>query len=184
VIDLDLNEISSLTMYAKHALINFRKAPSPLLIHLQNCKILELFPYQTSFSCLSPDETVVLIHSNADLHYHTNTALGLDRKLVMPCPEIPHSAVFTRQNTSVFLLLRDTRQLVLYTVDLAKSAWKSQYVLQDRDIQEVQSSPDESWLLVRALTAIYVVDTQSLSVRFKLRAADLPAEFMPRNETG
>ncbi len=171
-------------MYANYALINFRKAPSPLLINLHQCKILELFPYQTSFSCLSPDETVVLIHSANSLNYHTNTTTSLERKLFMHAPEIPHSAVFISDNTNIFLLLRDTRQLIQYTINLEKCIWKSQYVLQDRDIQEIKPTHDECHLLIRSLTCIYVLDTNTLTVRHKLKADNLPDAFMSHNQTG
>ena len=174
MIDLDLNEIGQINLSSSHALINFRKAPSPLLINLSQCKIIELFPYQTSFSCISPDEQVLLVHSEKNLNYHFMSTL--ERKIILDSFEIPEQAIFINNNKTIFLLYKDTKQVIYYKVNVEKNFYKSEYVLQDRDIKDMKASVDESILLIQSLHCIYVLDTMSLAVVHKLKTSDL-SEF-------
>ena len=175
IIDLDSNEIGQVSMSNNYASINFRKAPSPLLVDLNQSKIIELFPYQTCFSCISRDEKVIVIHSERSLNYHTMPTL--ERKITLDSAEIPEMAVFANENKKIFLLYKDTKQIIHYRINLDKNVYQSEYVLQDRDISDMKTNNDETVLLICSLHCIYVVDIGASmgppSVLHKLKTNDL-----------
>lgn len=171
IIDLDSNEIGQISLSINYATLNFRKAPSPLLINLSQCKIIELFPYQTSFSAISPDEKVILIHSEKSLNYHFLATL--ERKISLDSYEIPEIAIFIRKNKEIFVLYKDTKQVIHYKINLDKNIYSSEYILQDRDIKEMKTTLDDSILLIRSLHCIYVFDTKNLNILHKLKTKDL-----------
>lgn len=171
IIDLDSNEIGQITVSTNFVSINFRRAPSPLLIDLNQSKIIELFPYQTSFSCLSPDEKVILIHSEKHINYHLMSTF--QRKITLDSFEIPETAVLIDNNKKIFVLFKDTKQILHYTINLDKNIYHSKYILQDRDIKEMKATCDESFLLIRSSLCIYVVDTVTLGFVHKLKTSDM-----------
>jgi hypothetical protein len=160
-------------MSNNYASINFRKVPSPLLINLRESKIIELFPYQTSFSHISNDEKVILIHSEKSLNYHSLSTL--ERRMTLESAEIPDAAVFADKNTKIFVLYKDTKQIYYYKINLEKNIYHKEYVLQDRDIKEMKVNHDETILLVYSLHCIYCIDLKLPQPRMlhKFKTTDL-----------
>jgi hypothetical protein len=171
VIDLDSNEIGQITISSNYVSINFRKAPSPLLINLSQSKIVELFPYQTSFSFISPDEQVILIHSEKHINYHLMSTF--QRKITLDSFEIPEAAVMVDGNKKIFILFKDTKQVLHYNINLDKNIYHSKYILQDRDIKEMKATFDQAFLLICSSQCIYVVEIVTLNIIHKLKTSDM-----------
>lgn len=162
-------EIGQVLLSNKYAAIVVRKAPSPILIDLDSAKIVKVLPYQASFTCISPDEQMMLVYSEDKLNYHKLPELN--RVMCMDSREIPELAVFGKSNSKVFTLSRRTKQVTYYNVMLEKRHYKQTPIMQDTDIYDMKLSHDESLLLICSLYCLYVInarhDTCDLLYRFK-----------------
>jgi hypothetical protein len=172
-VTFDPCEIGNIYLSSSLAVITVRKGPSPLIIDLNKCELIKTMPYQTSFCHLSSDEKVLLIHSENTLNYFKLP--GFERAIFMECREIPMTAVLFNNNTKMFVLGKDTRLVTLYDLILDKKNYSSKDILQDRDIQDLKISYDESFLMVYSSYCIYVFDLsdEQMNLRYKLKSSDL-----------
>jgi len=164
-------------MSTKYATITLRKSPSPLIIDLNACKLLKTMPYQTYYSCISPDDKVVLIHSENYINYFLLPSL--ERVIRLESYEIPELTVFCKNNTKIFVLARGTKQVTYYNLNLEKKSQKVSQILQDRHIMDMKASFDESFLLVCSLYSIYIVNIKNkdAEILFILKASDMDRFF-------
>jgi hypothetical protein len=173
-VEFDQNEIGKIFMsHIKYAAITFRKSSSPMLIDLNLSKIIHVFPYSTNFCAFSPDDKVILIHSEKYLNYfHLN---NFERKFCLNSLEIPEMVLFAKKNLKLFSLYKDTKQIFYYSLNLEKNFYTSDYILQDRDITDMKITNDDSKLLVCSLSCIYVLDIalNEIKVIHKLKANNL-----------
>lgn len=153
-------ELGHVYLSSNYATIIFRKRPSPLLIDLKQGKMIKEFPYQTSFSSISPDDKVLLIHSEKHISYFLLNNLE-HRAISLDSSEVPELATFARNNSLLFVLTRDTKEVCVYDIILEKRFYQKSNLIQDKHIVELKVSPDESMLLVCSLYSIYVFDLTS-----------------------
>ncbi len=176
IVEFEQNEIGRIFTSTNYAAITFRKSSSPLLIDLNLSQIVEVFPYSTNFCSFSPDDKVILIHSEKSLNYFfLNGSAGAKRKFCLSSLEIPEVIVFANNNRKIFSLFKDTKQIFYYKLNLEKNFHTSDYILQDRDITDMKTTLDESRLLVCSLTCVYVLEisVDDVHVIHKLKANTL-----------
>ena len=104
----------------------------------------------------------------------------------MEAREIPEKIVFTKNNTKLFVLSKDTKQITYYCLIIEKKHQTVAQILQDRDIIDMRASFDESYLLVCSLYCIYVLDLNSRDnqLLFKLKMATIENYVsLDKNET-
>jgi hypothetical protein len=172
-VDFDPCDIAHVHISSNYIAFTLRKSPSPLLIDIKQCEIMKTFPYQTCFCCISPDDKIMLIHSEKYLYYHNLPQL--DRLIILDCVEIPDNVLFTKNNTQIYVLSKDTKQITFYNLILAKKHYQSKQILQDRDIIDFKVSENESMLIVCALYCVYVLelDTENKNILFKLNTSSI-----------
>ena len=170
-------------MSTNYVAITLRKNPSPLIINLKECKLLKTMPYQTCYTCISPDDKVVLIHSENFLNYFLLPSL--ERIIRLEASEIPELTVFCKNNTKIFVLSRGTKQVTYYNLNLEKNIQNITQILQDRDIMDMRASQDESFLLICSLFCIYVIDIKNKDAElvFRLKTSDMEKFFNISQET-
>lgn len=176
IVEFNKNEIGRIFMSNKYAAITFRKSSSPLLVDLNSCQIVEIFPYSTNFCAFSPDDKVILIHSEKSLNYFIlDSQNGIERKFSLSSLEIPELVVFSNNNRKIFSLFKDTKQIIFYSLNLEKNFYNSDYIIQDRDITDMKVTFDETRLLVLSLSCVYVFDIIADDIKcvHKLRANTL-----------
>lgn len=173
-------EIGTLSISNRYASLLIRKAPSPLVIDLEQCLIVKTLPYQCTFCFISPDDSVLLAHSGNSLNYHQLPSMN--RMVTLESREIPEKVLFNRENTKLFVLSRVTKQLTYYKIFLEKHHHTSSQIIQDADIFDLKLSPDESMLLVCSYNCIYVMDTKKDCVLIHKLKGDLP-NIMSDNES-
>ena len=116
-------------------------------------------PYQSSFTCISPDDQVTLIHSEDKLNYHKLP--DLTRLLSIQSREIPEIVVFANKNSRIYTLSRGTKQVTFYSLLVEKRHYQSLPILQDTDIFDMKLSSDESKLLICSLQCLYAINAKS-----------------------
>lgn len=62
-VDFSPNEIGHVYLSNSYAAITLRKLPSPILIDLKLSRLIQTLPFQTYFCTVSPDDNVLLVHS-------------------------------------------------------------------------------------------------------------------------
>ena len=139
-------------------------------------------PYQSCYSCISPDDKVVLIHSENYINYFLLP--NLERIIRMESTEIPELTVFCENNTKLFVLSKGTKQVTYYNLNLEKKHQHVTQILQDRDIMDMRASIDESFLLICSLYCIYVIDLKNKDseLLFKLKTSDIDRFFNVNHE--
>ena len=172
-VDFDPCDIAHVHISTNYIAFTLRKSASPLLIDIKQSKVMKTFPYQTCFCCISLDDNVMLIHSEKYLYYHILPQM--DRLITLDCVEIPENVLFTKKNTQLYVLSKDTKQITFYNLILAKKHYQSKQILQDRDIIDFKVSPNESMLIVCALYCVYVLelDTDNKNILFKLNTSTI-----------
>jgi hypothetical protein len=170
-VDLDDFELGHVFVSANYATIIFRKTPSPLLVDLRAGKLIKTLPYQTCFSMISPDDTVLLVHSERHINYFLLPSV--DRAVELVSVEIPETVVFTASNKRLFVLTKDTKEVVAYDITLEKRLYTTANLIQDKEIVELKCSADESILLVCSLHCVYVFDLRvseltAINLKFKV----------------
>ncbi len=169
-IDFEQFELGHVYLSDRYATIIFRKTPSPLLIDLKAGELLKIFPYQTCFSSISPDDKVLLIHSEKFINYFSLPSL--ERAVQLDSVEIPELVAFAANNTKIFVLTKDTKEVIYYDIILEKKYFTATNMLQDKKIVELRVSSDESFLMICSLECIYVFDLTDLqngvNLKFKV----------------
>jgi hypothetical protein len=153
----------------KYASITYRKASSPVIIDLDASVIVKTLFYQSFYSCISPDDKVILVHSDDKLYYHKLP--DLERVTSLPSREIPDKILFACKNTKFYVLTRGTKQITYFTIILEKKHFQMISIMQDADIFDMTLSPDENMLLVCSKRCIYAIETKSgeFNVLYKLK---------------
>lgn len=129
--------------------------------------MIKTLPYPTCFCALSPDDTVIVVHSETSLNYHSIPSF--DRLITLDSPEIPEKILFVDKNRRLFVLSKDTKQITYFKLILEKKIKTSEHVLQDPNIFDMIISKDESMLIVCALYCVYVIDIKTaLNIKFKI----------------
>ena len=152
-------EIGQIYLSNKYASISIHKAPSPIVIDIDESKIVKTLPYQSSFTCISNDDQVILIHSENRLNYHRLP--DLTRLLSLEAREIPELIVFANKNTRIFTLSRGIKQVTFYNLIIEKRNYQTLPILQDTDIFDMKLTSDESMLLICSLQCLYVINAKS-----------------------
>ncbi len=143
----------------KYASITYRKASSPVIIDLDACAIVKTLFYQSFYSCISPDDKILIVHSDDKLNYHQLP--NLERIISLPSREIPDKILFASNNTKFYVLTRSTKQITFFGVILEKKHFQAVSIIQDIDIFDMKLSPDENTLLVCSKKCIYVIETNT-----------------------
>ncbi len=152
-------EIGQVYVSSKYAAISVHKAPSPIIIELESAKIVKTLPYQSSFICISPDDQVIVIHSEDKLNYHKLPEFT--RVISLQSREIPEIVVFANKNTRIYTLSRGTKQVTFYSLLLEKRHFQTLPILQDTDIFDMKLTSDESKLLICSLQNLYAINAKS-----------------------
>lgn len=175
-------EIGHVCMSNNYASIILRKVQSPLIVDLKSSTLLQAMPYHTSFSCISPDDRVLIVHSENSIYYHQLPSLK-QIMVIDDVPEIPEKIIFTENNSNLFLLSKDTKQILNYSLNIKKKKYSSTYLMQDRNIVDMKLSNDESTLLICSTNCIYVFDLPQnnteckFSIKLKLLSSALDDYF-------
>lgn len=169
IVNFEMCDIGHVHVSLNYFTITLKKGPSPLVIDLKESKLLKTLPYHTCFCCISPDDKVLIIHSENLLYYYSLPSL--ERIIQMEAREIPEKVVFCKNNSKLFVLSKDTKQITYYSLIIEKKHQTVGQILQDRDIIDMKVSFDESYLLVCSLYCIYVLDLKSRDnqLLFKLK---------------
>ena len=178
-VDFSKSTIGHVYMSNNFASILFRNEKSPLIIDLKTSAVNSL-PYYSSFSCISPDERVILVHNGTSIFYHELNSL----KLLMSIDnvtEIPKQVLFFNKNSNFLILSKDTNQITHFKLTLKKKHHIREYIIQDADITEMKMSNDESVLLICSSNSIYIFDSANMSMRFKIVSSSID-NFLNGNE--
>ncbi|CAF0731081.1 unnamed protein product [Brachionus calyciflorus] len=171
-VEFETCEIAQVVLSSKYACFILRKIPSPLIIDLNTSTIIKTLPYHTCFCAISPDETVIIVHSESSLNYHLMS--NFDRVITLEAAEIPEKIVFCNKNRKMCVLSKDTKQITFFSVNLEKKLQTSRHVLQDPNIFDMKISQDESLLIVCALYCVYILNIDdSISFKFKINLIDV-----------
>ena len=63
IVNFEMCDIGHVHVSLNYFTITLKKGPSPLVIDLKESKLLKTLPYHTCFCCISPDDKVLIIHS-------------------------------------------------------------------------------------------------------------------------
>ncbi|RNA28355.1 NACHT and WD repeat domain-containing 2-like [Brachionus plicatilis] len=160
-------EIAHVVLSSKFICFILRKIPSPLIIDLNTSTLIKTLPYPTCFCAISPDDTVIVVHSENSLNYHSIPSF--DRLITLDSAEIPEKVIFANNNRKLFVLSKDTKQITFFKLILEKKIKTSEHVLQDPNIFDMMVSSDESMLIVCALYCVYVIQVKdSINIKFKI----------------
>jgi hypothetical protein len=176
-VDFDVYDIGHVYLSTKYAVITLRKASSPLIIDLCACKLITVMSYQTSFCCISSDDKVLLVHSQKLLHYHSLP--DLKRLISIEYKEIPELVVFDKKNTRIFVVSKNTKELICFSLILEKKICKEKSIFQDSSIIDIKIASNDQTLLVCCLYCIYVVDLKNdeFKISFQFDSTSIEKAF-------
>ncbi len=150
------HELGHVYLSSNYATVILRKIPSPILINLREAQILETFPFLTSFCSISEDDKVLFIHSEKNLNYFLLPQR--ERLMSLDCFEIPEMVLSLAQNTKLFVLTKDSKEVYYYELLLEKKYYTKVNLIQDKEIVDLKCSQNEKLLLICSLNCIYVFE--------------------------
>lgn len=166
-VELEPCEIAHVVLSTKFICFILRKIPSPLIIDLNSSTLIKTLPYPTCFCAISPDDSVIVVHSESSLYYHVIPSF--DRLITLDSPEIPEKILFVNKNRKMFVLSKDTKQITYFRLNLEKKIKSSEHVLQDPNIFDMKAILDESMIIVCALYCVYVIEIKdTINIKFKI----------------